>query len=505
MDVKGQIIHEKPPFESVCSWSVSSIPEGDEAVLECDPQEQNDLLAVSCPAKLIRSSSWQPPRCKRTKQELLSTRNNCYISSSDTRSPSSRYSKLTNKQLSASQSASTPNSNARSFLSVPSWSGFKKGLKGSLMSLVPTNLFSKKKHVFSSTDCSHSARYRYRHEEIRFPHDESFITLNVSGRKFMIQEYFLTVYPETLLGSDRRSQYYDEDNREYFFDRDPESFRHIWNFYYTGKLHFPKDECPELFMDELNFFSISQAHMCDCCWADVFNPGLQRLDLLKEEQNAARVSNVKKQMPETRSFRKKIWFVLENPEVTLLSNAFHIFNVVVILISIVANITETIPCSPSSSICKKENESEYFYLDTVCVAFFTAEYVVRLITCPNRFKYVTSYMSIIDLLAILPYYINLIVEEISGSTNLDIDALTVLRILRIFRIFKVMRHSKRLQKLTESIKNSSTELGFILFMYIIVVVLCASMIYFAEIAENNIFVSIPDAMWYAVVTSTTIG
>lgn len=483
----------------------SSLGNAEEIVRECEPNEQENLLAVSCPATIIRSSSWQSQN-KEKKKDSFPPRDKRYsLSPNACFSASTEYSKLTNNQISFSRSASPCSSSTRTFLAPPSWSDLKKGLKRSFTSLIQSHSLSKKKSITQSTESNRSYR-RYRHEELSVPHDETYITLNVSGKTFKIQNCFLSVYPETLLGSETKDSYYDKDNEEYFFDRDPESFRHILSFYYTGKLHLPRDECLELVIDELNFFNISpETYMCDCCWSDVYDPGLSRLHAIKEEKKISKVSTVKKEIPVTRNVRKKIWFILENPEVCLFSNIFHILNVLIILVSIIANITETIPCSNTLNVCKEQHKENYFLIDTVCVAFFTAEYVIRFSVCPNRLKFVISYMSIIDLLAILPYYINLVVEQTSGSSNLEIDALIVLRILRIFRIFKVMRHSKRLQELTESIKNSSTELGFILFIYIIVVVLCASIIYFAEIVENNIFASIPDGMWYAVVTSTTVG
>lgn len=502
MDAQDQIIHEEPLIETR-SWSMYSKQNlaHEELMLECDSGEQSKLLAVSCPATIIRSNYWH----SRSKESFPSPENRHRLSTRTNFVSSSDYSKLTNRQFSSSQSTCARNCSTRSFLSPLNWTDFRKGLKGSFMSsLIPSGFLSKKKSITYSRESNHSpVCHRYR--QIPFHNNKDCITLNISGRRFTIQLCFLSNYPETLLGSNRRDFYYDKDEEEYFFDRDPESFRYICSFYYTGKLHLPRDECPQLLIDEINFFSIAETYMCDCCWSDVYEPGLRRLRCIKEEKKASKVLTLEKRFPTTKSSREKIWFVLENPEVCILSSIFHIFNVFVILTSIVANITETIPCSPSLKVCKEQNAGSYFLVDSMCVAFFTAEYVVRFIVCPNRLRFIISYMSIIDLLAILPYYISLVLEQISGSTGLEIDALVVLRILRVFRIFKVMRHSKRLQQLTESIKNSSTELGFILFIYIIVVVLCASVIYFAEIAETDIFASIPDGMWYAVVTSTTVG
>uniref|UniRef100_A0A3B4X1V2 BTB domain-containing protein n=1 Tax=Seriola lalandi dorsalis TaxID=1841481 RepID=A0A3B4X1V2_SERLL len=68
------------------------------------------------------------------------------------------------------------------------------------------------------------------------------IVLNVSGTKFQTWRDTLERYPDTLLGSSERDFFFHEDSKEYFFDRDPDIFRHILNFYRTGKLHYPRQE-----------------------------------------------------------------------------------------------------------------------------------------------------------------------------------------------------------------------------------------------------------------------
>ena len=75
-------------------------------------------------------------------------------------------------------------------------------------------------------------------------------------------------YPDTLLGSNERDFFYDEETGEYFFDRDPDIFRHILNYYRTGKLHYPKHECLTSYDEELAFFGIVPDVIGDCCYED---------------------------------------------------------------------------------------------------------------------------------------------------------------------------------------------------------------------------------------------
>jgi len=83
-------------------------------------------------------------------------------------------------------------------------------------------------------------------------------------------------------------------------------------------------------------------------------------------------------------------------------------------------------------------EVELFCLDTACVMIFTSEYLLRLYAAPARCRYLRSVMSIIDVVAILPYYIGLGITD-----NKDLSgAFVTLRVFRVFRIFKFSRHSQ---------------------------------------------------------------
>ncbi|KQS30030.1 uncharacterized protein Dere_GG18151, isoform Q [Drosophila erecta] len=133
-------------------------------------------------------------------------------------------------------------------------------------------------------------------------------------------------------------------------------------------------------------------------------------------------------------------------------------------------------------------------------------------------------MNVIDIIAIIPYFITLatVVAEEEDTLNLpkapvspqdkssnqamSLAILRVIRLVRVFRIFKLSRHSKGLQILGRTLKASMRELGLLIFFLFIGVVLFSSAVYFAEAgSENSFFKSIPDAFWWAVVTMTTVG
>lgn len=371
--------------------------------------------------------------------------------------------------------------------------------------LSPKSVF--RRHSSSSKN-SNTSRHSSRKRLSDFPQDEHLLVLNVSGQKFKLHEYFTSVYPETLLGNSKRNKYFDRKKEEFFFDRDPDIFRHIWNFYYTGKLHYPKDECVNLFVDEISFFGVSEDYFCSCCWEDEYEPAIETLEKKRAEikRQEQEMQAKMRRIPEDASLRQKIWLTTKHPVISLHARVFYFFSILAIVISTAANIAETIPCSSSLNICKEQNQAVYFYIDASCVAFFTLEYSIRLITAPKRLTFIRQFMSIVDLLAIIPFYCDLLIRLMfGGSAGSGIDFLEILRIVRIVRIFKLLKHSHRLQALVHTFKSSTRELGLIVVIYMVLVTVFSSVIYYAEMQDNPKYSSIPQSMWYAVITTTTTG
>jgi potassium voltage-gated channel Shal-related subfamily D protein 2 len=136
------------------------------------------------------------------------------------------------------------------------------------------------------------------------------------------------------------------------------------------------------------------------------------------------------------------------------------------------------------------------------VCIFTLEYLMRFYAAPNRFKFARSVMSVIDVVAIMPYYISLVIvknDDLSG-------AFVTLRVFRVFRIFKFSRHSQGLRILGYTLKSCVSELGFMLFSLSMAIIIFATVIYYAEKnVDDSKFTSIPAAFWYTIVTMTTLG
>lgn len=136
-------------------------------------------------------------------------------------------------------------------------------------------------------------------------------------------------------------------------------------------------------------------------------------------------------------------------------------------------------------------------IEIITVAIFTIEYLLRVIYAKNRFKFIFSFYGIIDILAILPFYI---------STGIDLRGIRIFRLLRLLRSLKVFRYSKAMERFTIAFKEIKAEM--ILFFTATLFVLYVSAIgiyYFENQAQPETFGSIFNCLWWAVVTLTTVG
>ncbi|XP_016094892.1 potassium voltage-gated channel subfamily D member 3-like isoform X3 [Sinocyclocheilus grahami] len=332
-------------------------------------------------------------------------------------------------------------------------------------------------------------------------HQDELIILNVSGRRFQTWRNTLDRYPDTLLGSSEKEFFFNEETREYFFDRDPDLFRSILNFYRTGKLHYPRYECISAYDEELAFFGIIPEIISDCCYEEYKDRKRENVERLMDDLE----DNKDSKLPNM-TFRETMWRAFENPHTSTMALVFYYVTGFFIAISVITNVVETVPCGSMPNQrdipCGERYTEAFFCMDTACVMIFTVEYLMRLFAAPSRYRFMRSVMSIIDVVAILPYYIGLVMtnnEDVSG-------AFVTLRVFRVFRIFKFSRHSQGLRILGYTLKSCASELGFLLFSLTMAIIIFATVMFYAEKGSSSSkFTSIPASFWYTIVTMTTLG
>jgi voltage-gated potassium channel len=171
--------------------------------------------------------------------------------------------------------------------------------------------------------------------------------------------------------------------------------------------------------------------------------------------------------------------------------AFDLAVQFLIVVSLISFSIETLPDRPAST------RVVLGHIETFCVLVFTAEYILRFSVSSNRLGFVRSFFGIIDLLAILPFYL---------ASGLDLRAVRAFRLLRLFRILKLARYSKAMHRFHVALKLAKEELVLFLVMSGIVLYLAAVGIYYFEnSAQPEAFKSIFHSLWWAVVTLTTVG
>ncbi|KAL0963066.1 hypothetical protein UPYG_G00349240 [Umbra pygmaea] len=156
------------------------------------------------------------------------------------------------------------------------------------------------------------------------------------------------------------------------------------------------------------------------------------------------------------------------------------------------------------------------YVEGVCVLWFTLEFMVRVIFCPDKLEFVKNLLNIIDFVAILPFYLEQGLSGLSSKAAKDVlGFLRVVRFVRILRIFKLTRHFVGLRVLGHTLKASTNEFLLLIIFLALGVLIFATAIYYAEriganpndptAGQHTKFKNIPIGFWWAVVTMTTLG
>ena len=346
------------------------------------------------------------------------------------------------------------------------------------------------------------------------------LTINVSGTHFKVWASVFDRFPDSLLGNaEIREQFYDYEKKFYFIDRDPVLFRHVLNYYRSGKLHYPKTDCVCAVEDELSYYGISHDIITDCCYEDYRDKKHEVVERL-DDSNIDRTNLKRLSRNPQFSVKQKIWMAVEHPGSCTFGLVFYYITGFFIASSVCANIIETVHIggyegdrggimgSDARETYGHKYRDLFLKIDICSIFVFTLEYVLRLYAAPDRIRYMTSIMALIDLVAILPSILAYIVKFYMETLRSErfTPAFSMLRVFRVFRVFKFSRHSQGLRILGYTLKSCASELGFLLFSIGMAVIIFATFIYYCEKDEPHTkFTSIPISFWYTIVTMTTLG
>lgn len=178
---------------------------------------------------------------------------------------------------------------------------------------------------------------------------------------------------------------------------------------------------------------------------------------------------------------------------TRAGRAFDIALLVSILLSILVVMLDSV-----ASVRERYGDELYF-LEWFFTVLFTLEYLLRLLAVARPVRYAGSFFGVVDLIAIVPTYLSL---ALPATRYLLV--VRVLRLLRIFRIFKLVEYMVQAQVITRALQAALPKITVFLFAVGTSVVIIGSLMYVIEGQENG-FTSIPQSVYWAIVTLTTVG
>ncbi len=318
------------------------------------------------------------------------------------------------------------------------------------------------------------------------------------------------MYPNTLLGDEnKRKFYWNSETEEYFFDRHRACFEAILYYYQShGRLRRPDFVPLDTFLEEISFFEL----------------GIEASTQVHQVENIKEV----KQIPMPRIlWRRYIWFYFEYPQHSSIARAINLLSIFFTILSCISLAIESLPTYTNhwDNICKQRANisldstfiprcsalftSPFFIIQTICVIYFTIEFLLRFISTPSYCRFVLSFFTWIDLSAIVPYYVFLSIQLANRDIGLDTNAILCLRILRIlrfsriFKIYLVFKRLKSLRILSATLKESLIDFAVMITILTLLAFLFGAATYFAEQEVNgDVFDSIPKATYWGIITIT---
>jgi voltage-gated potassium channel len=194
------------------------------------------------------------------------------------------------------------------------------------------------------------------------------------------------------------------------------------------------------------------------------------------------------------SLKERIWRIIFLTE-SGAAKAFDIFLLIAIAASVGVIMLESVEAIHS------RHAGTLRILEWVFTILFTIEYTIRIAVVRNKRKYIFSFFGIVDLLSIIPTYLELFV---AGSGHFII--IRILRMLRMFRVLKMVHHIGDAHVLLNALKASRPKIAVFIFSLFAIVSILGTLMYIVEgRVENSGFTSIPQSIYWGFVTITTVG
>ncbi|XP_013889793.1 potassium voltage-gated channel subfamily V member 1 isoform X2 [Austrofundulus limnaeus] len=283
------------------------------------------------------------------------------------------------------------------------------------------------------------------------------------------------------------------------------------NFYKTGHLHVMEELCEISFQQEIEYWGIEEVFINSCC-----RERYHRRKELKESLDLHPVFQPDNGGEDfigafCPTLRRRLWDLLERPETSRAAQTFGSLSVFFVVVSVINMVLISLDLEEDFGVSWL-GLGVPLLLDGVeymCVVWFTVELVLRFLCVRDKCRFSRSIPNVIDLLAILPFYVTLAVESLhGGSTKLEnmSRVVQVLRLLRSLRMLKLSRHLTGLKSLGMTIAQCYEEVGLLLLFLGVGISIFATTVFALEHdLPATTFTSVPAAWWWATTSMTTVG
>ncbi|KAJ8248326.1 hypothetical protein GJAV_G00240820 [Gymnothorax javanicus] len=321
---------------------------------------------------------------------------------------------------------------------------------------------------------------------------------------------------------------YDRERNEFFFDRHSEAFGFIMLYVKYGKLRFVPQMCELSFYNEMIYWGLESSHLEFCCQRRLDDRMSDTYTYFSEEDTKVdddlRGEDVQENSAGSgrgsAKWLERMRRTFEEPTSSIAAQILASVSVLFVIVSMVILCASTLP---DWKTAENNSVEEHRYteslehpsgiIEAVCIGWFTAECIVRFIVSKDKCEFVRRPLNIIDLLAITPYYVSVLMTVLTGENSQLQRAgvtLRVLRMMRIFWVIKLARHFLGLQTLGLTLKRCYRE------MVMLLVFICVAMAIFGALAQllehgldlemgNEDYASIPAACWWVIISMTTVG
>jgi voltage-gated potassium channel len=200
-----------------------------------------------------------------------------------------------------------------------------------------------------------------------------------------------------------------------------------------------------------------------------------------------------KSKPSPNEFKERLWRIIFLSD-TPAGRGFDIALLVLIAASVLVVMLESVKSLQEAHLALFRSVEWLFTF------LFTIEFIVRIWVVRKKSRYLFSFFGIVDLLSVLPTYIALL---LTGTHFLMV--IRILRLLRMFRVLKMARHFSQANVLMNAMRSSSAKIAVFLFAVLMLVTIEGTLMYLIEGSDNPGFSSIPQSIYWGIVTITTVG